>query len=72
MEYISRVGYDNIPQTMRDLLDELYEPEGVEIWWNSRSTLLDQYSAAQMWQNDPEGRRKVQMIVDMLVSGSYA
>lgn len=65
------IGYNDIPESMRDLLDELYQPEGVEIWWNSASTLLDQYSAAQLWSSEL-GRQKVQMVIDMLVSGSYA
>ncbi len=65
------VPYGDIPQTMRDLLDEVYHPKGVEIWWNARTTWLGGASPRAMW-TVPEGRKQVQQVVEMLVAGSFA
>jgi len=35
-----RVRYADIPAAAREVLDELYEPVGVEIWWNSPNKVL--------------------------------
>lgn len=40
MDAVERVLYADIPTGARDVLDELYLPEGVEIWWNSPNRLL--------------------------------
>ena len=33
--------YDEIPGALRALLDEIYWPDGAEIWWNSLNRILD-------------------------------
>jgi hypothetical protein len=66
---MSRVPYAEIPQTMRDLLDEVYTPEGVEIYWNSRNRWLHGLSASEEWKT-VSGRERVQQAVEHLTGGA--
>lgn len=37
-------SYEEIPLAVRNLLDELYDPEGCEIWWNRPNALMRHYA----------------------------
>ena len=65
-----RVPYARIPQTMRDLLDEVLYPDGVEMWWNARHKPLDGWRPATLWQ-DAEGRQRVIRWSDTRPSGAW-
>lgn len=37
------VDYEDIPLAVRNILDEIYQPEGCEIWWNTPNVLMAHY-----------------------------
>lgn len=63
--------YDAIPTPIRHHLDDLYLPEGVTTWWNSRNRLLDDKSPRQVWHTQ-HGRARVWQIVEMLETGAVS
>ena len=42
------VLYDHIPLEARQVLDEIYDPRGVEIWWNTPNRLLHHYTGLHL------------------------
>jgi hypothetical protein len=36
----TREQYEDIPQRVREVLDEIFQPEGAVIWWNSPNQYL--------------------------------
>jgi hypothetical protein len=64
------VAYADIPQTMRDLLDDVYAKAGVESWWNARQKPFDGRTAAEEWLS-VEGRERVQRWVEYLTGGAW-
>ncbi len=62
--------YDNIPLPIRNHLDDLYDREGVEIWWNSANAWLDGYAPRELWPVQ-SGRAKVWEVVEILESGAF-
>lgn len=66
-----RAAYADIPQTMRDLLDEVYKPDGVVRWWNSPNRLLDGLRPSGLWTT-VEGRKRVREVVESLGPGQVA
>lgn len=63
-----RVPYMDIPREVRDVLDDVYLPEGVEIWWNARNSMLGGRRPAEA----PEAAGDVLRIANMLADGNFA
>jgi len=67
-----RTLYADIPPEARDALDDLYYPEGAEIWWNAPHRWLHGVSPRDAWQSGDEGQADVRRILDILTSGAFA
>lgn len=65
-----QVPYEEIPQTMRDSLDELYTRKGVVIWWNHPHQMLGKEIPRDLWETAC-GRERVRQLIDLLESGAY-
>jgi len=63
--------YVEIPPAMRDLLDEIYDPEGVELWWNGRHTTFDNRTPAEEWTEGGDRRDRVSRWVEYLTGGAW-
>lgn len=63
--------YDNIPLHIRNHLDDLYTPEGVEVWWNARNAWLNSEIPRDLWET-PQGRNRVWQLVEILESGAFS
>lgn len=63
--------YEQIPQTMRDVLDTVYTPAGVEIWWNAKQRWFAGMTPRDLWRT-VRGREQVRQVVDSLGSGQVA
>jgi len=67
----ARVVHAEIPPAMRDLLDELFDEAGVEMWWNSRHTTFDNRSPADEWHHSSDRRDRVCRWVEYITGGAW-
>lgn len=60
------LAYHDIPPRIRVLLDEVYDRQGVVLWWNARNRMLD---GQRPRDADPDA---VEGIAEMLADGNFA
>lgn len=58
----------DIPAELKELLDQVYTPEGVVIWWTGKHRLLG-CSAQEAW---PTRRAEVMQVAMMLLDGAFS
>ena len=52
----------------KELLGQVYTPEGVAIWWKTRNRNLSFYTPANIWATD---KRWVRLEINRLVEGNH-
>lgn len=69
MPELEHVAYAAIPQPARDVLDEIYTPEGAAMWWNARLKTLDLERPRDVHPRDPQ---RVMNLLNSLADGNFA
>ena len=60
--------YDEIPDSLRVLLDEIWWPDGAEMWWNSPIRLLDGEIPRDLAKS-PEGVTQIDSLLNAIAEG---
>lgn len=62
------MNHKSIPDELREILDGVYTPEGVQVWWTHRHNFLGQ-APCDAWA---ERKDEVLQVAQMLRDGAFS